>query len=70
MAVVVIEDRLSHGVWFTEVGVLSRRIHKSAILIPGEFVSQPQNVIGSSRSGRQEHNPEARAGADLTGILP
>ena len=70
MPVVVIENRGCHCMMFAKVGVLCRGVDESTILVASEMVSQPQNMVGSSRSGRDEHNAKTRTGAEFTCVLP
>ena len=70
MAKMIVDDWSSHGMWFAEVGILRRRIHESAVFVPNEFVSKPENVVGSFGSGRQEHDTKARSRTLLAGIFP
>ena len=70
MAVMVVEDRLSDSLRVAEIGVLSRGIHKTPVWVPSQIASQPEDVIGSFGTGRQEDDTEARTRAECSALSP
>jgi len=65
----IVEERRSHCPRLAQVGSLSRRIAEPPISVSGALPSQPEHVVRSFRSQREEHNSKVRP-RPLAAVVP